>query len=121
MKVYFLTIRKHQVKDYVRVEDLQDIVKCLSHQLEFTLIDLAYELDPKYQQLHSHLMVQTLRTVYYKKHSSIKGFRLYWRLVVDQSPTKRYIHKNSHNKYEQEQIIITNYYRHHYGFIFPID
>jgi len=117
MKNYFLTIRKHQVLDYVSVEDLLDILQCLKKDLQFIVISFSYETDPKYDQLHAHLIIKTKRSVYYKKHSSINGFRLYFVPIYNSNKTLSYMNKDSTNKYEQEQIIITNYYRHHYAFI----
>ncbi len=117
MKEYFLTIRKHQVKDYVSEEDLQCILKCLGDRLQFIVIDLIYEIDSKYDQLHAHLVIETNRSVYYKNHSSINGFRIYWLPANGRKRIINYMHKDSSNKYEQEQIILSNHYRHHYGFI----
>ena len=116
MKEYFLTIRKHQVKDYVSEDDLVNILNTLERRLPLIVTDVVYEIDSKYEQLHSHIILKTPLSVYYKQHSSINGFRVYWRKVVDLKPTYSYMHKDSCNKYEQEQIIITNYYRHNYGF-----
>ncbi len=117
MKEYFLTVRKHQVKDYVSEYDLKEILNTLERRLPLIVDDVVFEIDSKYEQLHSHILLRTPKSVYYKKHSSINGFRVYWRLVVDHKPTYDYMHKDSCNKYEQEQIIISNYYRHHYGFV----
>ncbi len=116
MKEYFLTIRKHQVKDYVTKEDLDHILICLKLRLPLKVSDVTYEMDNKYGQLHSHIILSTLRSVYYKKHSSINGFRVYWRLINEKEPTYNYMYKDSVNKFDQEQILITNYYRHNYGF-----
>ncbi len=116
MREYFLTIRKHQVKDYVSEEDLVSILNTLERRLPLIVTDVVYEIDPKYLQLHSHIILKTPYSVYYKQHSSINGFRVYWRKVEDLKPTYSYMHKDSCNKYEQEQIIISNYYRHNYGF-----
>lgn len=114
---YFLTIRKHQVKDYVSEDDLVSILNTLERRLPIIVTDVVYEIDSKYEQLHSHIMLKTRKSVYYKQHSSINGFRVYWRKVVDLEPTYDYMHKDSNNKFDQEQIFITNYYRHNYGFI----
>lgn len=116
MKEYFLTIRKHQVKDYVTKEDLDHILICLKLRLPLKVAEVTYEMDTKYGQLHSHIILSTRKGVYYSKHSSINGFRVYWREIYSKEPTYGYIHKDSVNKFEQEQILITNYYRHNYGF-----
>lgn len=116
MKEYFLTIRKHQVKDYVSEADLSDIIICLERRLPIIVSDVTYEIDHKYLQLHCHVLLKIDRNVYYKQHSSINGFRVYWRPVYDSKPTYNYMHKDSCNKYEQEHIILANYYRNNYGF-----
>lgn len=117
MKEYFLTIRKHQVKDYVSVQDLLDIIELLKSRLPLEITDIVYEIDHKYNQLHSHLIARSQKSIFYKKNSSINGFRLYW-LLIDKNKKSvlSYMHKDSYNKFEQEQIILTNYYRHNYGF-----
>jgi len=117
MKEYFLTIRKHQVKDYVSDNDLSNIIELLKSRLPCEVSDLVYEIDNKYNQLHSHLIVRSQKSIFYKKNSSINGFRLYWLLIDhNKKAVMSYIHKDSYNKYEQEQIILTNFYRHNYGF-----
>ncbi len=117
MKEYFLTIRKHNVKDYVSERNISDILVELQRRLSLKIIDVVYEVENKYAQLHCHVIVKTVSSVYYKKHSSINGFRVYWRPVVNRAKVLSYMHKDSCNKYEQEQIIVENYYRHNYGFI----
>ncbi len=117
MKEYFLTIRKHQVKDYVCVEDLLDVLKCLGDLVQIKVLEITYEIDPKYQQLHSHIIIQTKRFISYRKLTSIHGFRIYWKFIKDKLTTLCYMHKDSCNEYEQQQVIISNYYRHHYGFV----
>lgn len=119
MKQYFLTIHKHQVKDYVSVQDIEDLLKSLRFLLTFKVIKITYEISRTYNQLHAHLLVQTNKVIYYKKYSSIDNFRLYWLPAVDGEKIFKYMTKDSSNKYEQQQIIITNYYRHHYGFKQP--
>ncbi len=117
MKEYFLTIAKHQVKDYVSECQITDVIKELQGKLFFRIIDVVYEIDTKYQQLHSHVLIRSRRFINYKNYTSIQGFRVYWKAVINRDPVQGYMHKDSCNKYEQEQILITNYYRHNYGFI----
>ncbi len=119
MKEYFLTIRKHNVKDYVSERNIKDITSELKNKLTLEICDLVYEIDDRYNQLHSHVIVKSNRSIYYKDNTSTKGFRIYWKPIPTRRDRERivsYMHKDSCNKYEQEQIIITNYYRHNYGF-----
>lgn len=116
MKEYFLTIAKHQVKDYVSECQITDVINELKLNLPFKVISIVYEISRKYDQLHSHVLIKSNRYINYKLYTSIKGFRVYWLAVKDRKPVISYMNKDSCNKYEQEQILITNYYRHNYGF-----
>ncbi len=115
--MYLLTIAKHQVKDYVSVKDLQDVhwaLKCRLTDLYVPL--LSYEVSPTYRQLHMHGIAITKRAVFYKENCSLLGYRIQWSRIYDLKRAIQYVFKDAHNRYEQEQIIQQNYYRHHYGF-----
>lgn len=116
MKEYFLTIAKHQVKDYVSEFNIACVIHELKRRLSFKVIDIVYEIDRKYDQLHCHVLIRSHRFINYKNNTSIIGFRVYWLPVKGDKGVISYMHKDSCNKYEQEQILLTNYYRHHYGF-----
>ncbi len=116
MREYFLTIAKHQVKDYVSEHNLKEIISELHHKLPFKVISVVYEMSNKYSQLHSHVLIKSRKYINYKQLTSIKGFRVYWLSVENREPIMSYMKKDSCNKYEQEQLLVTNYYRHHYGF-----
>lgn len=117
MKEYFLTIRKHNVLHYVSEENIASVMTELQKRLPFKVIDVVYEIDHKYDQLHSHVIIKSHKWINYKNNTSINGFRVYWKPIINGVPVKSYMHKDSCNKYEQEQILITNYYRHNYGFV----
>ncbi len=115
--VYLITIAKHQVKDYVSEEDLQRVhwaLKCRVTDLFIPLV--AYEISPKYRQLHMHGIALTKRAVFYKENCSLKGFRIQWRRVYNLPRAIGYVFKEARNSYKQEEILIDNYYAHHYGF-----
>ncbi len=117
---YLLTIRKHQVKDYVTPEEINDVILNLKLRIaSLHITQSCYELDSKYQQLHWHAWVTTDKYIYYNKYSSNNGFRIYWRSLEGKSPLGviRYLHKQATNKIVQSQIIDLNYYNHVYSFI----
>lgn len=115
--VYLLTIAKHQVKDFVDADMLDNI----HAELKWRLTDLympayAYEVSPHYRQLHLHGIALTKRAVFYKENNSLDGFRLQWKKVYNLPRALEYVYKNAHNAHVQEQILVSNYYEHHYGF-----
>jgi len=117
MKEYFLTIVKHKRLDYVSEFEIRSVLDELQKRLNINLVEVVYEIDNVYGNLHGHVLIQSPKCVTYKKHSSIKGFRVYWVPVYNGNSLLGYLHKDSINRFEQEQILTTNYYRHNYGFI----
>ncbi len=115
--IYLLTIHKHQVKDYVTTSDLDSIVSELKAKLHMNIIDYSYEIGSSHRELHSHLIVNVKGRFRYKDYTKINGFQAYWDKAYEIDRLRSYIHKDSSNVYEQEEIIIRNYYNHHYGFI----
>ncbi len=115
--IYLLTIAKHQVKDYVSQNDLLRVHTALKCRLADLYVPLvAYEISPKYRQLHMHGIALTKRAVFFKENCSILGFRIQWRKIYDLEKAIQYVYKDAYNSYIQEQILIMNYYSHHYGF-----
>ncbi len=117
MREYFLTIRRHNVKLYVSEQDILNVLCELDRRMNIKFKYIVYEIDNKYNQLHSHMLARTDKPVLFKNNSSINGFRVYWLHVYDGQPLVCYLHKDSCDKYQQEEILITNYYRQHYGFL----
>ena len=112
-KGYFLTIRKHQVKDYVDVQDIMNIIDHLITKFpSFTMGINSFEIDKTYNQLHFHAIVAIRESFLYKTNSSYGGFRLYWRPLYNKTDLISYITKDLYNKFQQDKIIIDNYYLH---------
>ena len=110
---YFITIRKHQVKDYVDVQEIMEIISYLMGRLSsLRLGSNAFEIDKRYNQLHFHVIVSVNEYFKFKGISSIRGFRVYWKKIYNHKGLIRYLYKDSPNKYKQEEIINTNYYTH---------
>lgn len=120
MKQYFLTVRAHNVKQYVSEWELIKVFRELERRIDIQFSDTVYEMDHTYDQLHCHTIVQSNKSITYKSNSSISGFRLFWKpikTILDRQRIISYIHKDCANEFDKEQILLTNYYRHHYGFI----
>ncbi len=112
-KSYFITIRKHQVKDYVDVQDITNIMNIIFAKLSsLRLGSYSYEVDNKYRQLHFHAIVYLNEYLRYRAVSSFGGFRIYWKSVYNNQRLLKYINKGFKNKYQQEQIISDNFYTH---------
>lgn len=115
---YLITIRKHRVKEYVNRHDLDDAYDSIMlKNSELKTIVFSYEIDPTYKQLHMHLVVHSNYKIYYKDNSKFNGFRIHWSPIGDERGAIKYIFKEAYNMYEQEHILIRNYYNHHYGFV----
>jgi len=117
---YFLvTLRKHQVKDYVDYQYLNAIVKVLDKHF-FNIVDYCLEFHGRYKQLHAHMIVRVSKNFYYGQHvRDVKGFIMHFKAIDnDLLKVSRYLHKHccGHSDEMLEQIKYTNYYRYHYGF-----
>ncbi len=114
---YLLTIRKHRVKEYVTEFDLDDVYSSvLTRNPRLITKVYSYEIDPTYRQLHMHLIVHSPYKITYKNNCKFNNFRIHWSPIGDQIGASKYITKKAYNEYEQEHILIMNYYNNHYGF-----
>lgn len=111
---YFITIRKHRVKEYVDVDDIINIIEYLYTKIPSLRLGIySFEIDKKYRQLYFHGLVQMKKQYFnYKSVVSHNGFRIYWKPVYHHYGLKKYINKDIHNKYKQEEIISDNYFTH---------
>lgn len=108
---YMVTIAKHQVKDYVQPGDIYKVMEELKWRfpsLHFSV--LGFELMPKYNQLHCHAIAELNEAVFYRKNSSIFGFRIQWSPVRELAGAIQYCMKDAYNKYAQQQILDINRY-----------
>lgn len=109
---YFITIRKHRVKEYVTKRELDMVRYFLSCHINGAILDTVYEVDPVYHQLHMHLWVLSAVRIRYKDLSKVMGFRIYYRQIKgDINPLLRYMRKE-----DQNEVFIKNYYMNNYGF-----
>lgn len=117
--LYFLTIRKFKVKEYVSPKELDAVLLTLQQLYSIIPKEKGAEIDPKYHQLHAHCIMSSTNKIRYKNLSRIGPFRLFWKEIKTQHDYKKisnYIKKNAYNQYKQEEILIRNYYNHHMGF-----
>ncbi len=113
-KNYFVTIRKHQVKDYVDVQEIMDIISYIKYRLPSAeLGNNCFEVDSKYRQLHFHGIFRIKEFFKYKTISTYGGFRIYWKPIYNSKTLIEYLVKNTHNQTaKQEEIISNNFYTH---------
>ncbi len=117
---YFISIHKHQVKDFITKAEIDGIIirlKWMAPSLHIQ--DSAYELGNKYNQLHYHALVTVKSSFRYKTAISIAGYRIYWKKVIDTKDIQRistYIHKTVSNRFDLEQVLECNFYLHNYAF-----
>ncbi len=119
--IYMITIRKHQVKDFVTVCELASILdNLIINDLGWASChcdNIVYEVDRTYKQLHLHCILYSDINFRYSKYSKAGKFRIHFRRVYNFDGAVGYLKKQVFNKYEQEQLIDENYFNHNYGFI----
>ncbi len=112
--LYLLTIRKSQVKDYIQQNDLDDILTFILNTTKGYLLGKGYHIHGKYKQLHMHALTQ----IPFTTNTWLNGYRIYYSKVHSNiHKVISYIHSDHKNIYELSQLLIQNYYNHHYGFI----
>ncbi len=117
-KQYLLTIRKHQVKHYITQHDLDSVVDYLKWKHDSLYVyKTAYEIEDKYKQLHMHAIVSLSHIICYRDNNKYGDYKIHWSPINSYYGAMKYITKDSFNKYEQQQILETNYFNHNYGFI----
>ncbi len=121
---YMLTITKHQKKDHVTPEELDEVVVKLQNSIDnFIVYEDAYENSGKYKQLHMHLIVSTDEAFRFSpRWTSLDGFQLKWKRVYDMRKAINYIYKDQNGsrdgqvnpKYaqNQESILWSNRWNH---------
>ncbi len=110
---YLVTIRKHQVKDYVDQQMLDFVI--LQYKLKHDTLrvyDHCYEIDSVYHQLHFHGIFGLCHPIRYKDNCSFNGFIIHWSPIGDLFGAIRYIQKQAYNVASQEQLLTLNKYCH---------
>ncbi len=117
--IYMVTIRKHRVKDFVSVFDLNQILEWLREQLRQLMIvttTIVYEVDPVHLQLHMHCIIYGSKNFRYSRYTKYNGFRIHFVEVYNLLGIESYLRKQVTDEYRQDQLIDENYFNHHYGF-----
>ncbi len=123
MKYYIVTIRKHQVKDYVSYKELSIVMDRFRQVYPRSyIVSTGVEAHGLYRQLHAHLIVGFTQFVSYKKFNSYFGFYIHFKPITIESDEDMqrclyYIHKYDWDCDMKRDIIeAENYYNYHYGF-----
>ncbi len=92
---YLVTIRKHQVLDYVDVTDLDSVAFQIFEVSNLALDTYADELDT-HNHLHRHMLCKIKKSFKYKPFTSLSGFKVQYDTVAkgDEEKVRKYIHKN---------------------------
>lgn len=79
---------------------------------------VAYEIDSR-ERLHLHTIMKREKQVLNPFRYATKEHSIHMSPFPgeDYDTVLAYIKKHAYNRYEQEQILIQNYYNHHYGFL----
>ena len=116
--LYLLTIRKSQVKDYVTIKELLDILATFHGHNYFSVRDVGFHMHGKYNQLHLHAIVFATNPV----TTWVNGFRCYWKpansYVEDplrEQKMSKYCHSDDYgHPMRLQQLLDENYYQYHY-------
>ncbi len=119
---YLLTIVKSQRKDVIYQADIDKVYDYLKWNLQSLHVHMhCYEIDSTYNQLHSHAIISIDQYFKFLHYNTFKGFYIKWDIIDkindDFKWVNRYLHKDAHNKYIQEEILTRNYYNNNYGFL----
>ncbi len=97
---YMVTLRSINRVRYVTDDELTTSLWCaILHnysKVDLNFVDITFELDPKWKQLHAHAIIGTdTKLVYRRSLTSYRGIRIYYKEIGNLSGACRYIHKNS--------------------------
>ncbi len=118
--MYLVTIRKHQVKDYVERHDLLQVMNHITEQLELVVMDTGYHIGGTYRQLHVHARVY-MKYGFHPFIRSYCGYGIHYQSIENTTETKdavcKYIHSEDLDSlFKKEQLLAENYYSHNYAF-----
>ncbi len=114
LKYYLVTVRKHQVKDFVSPVDLENILWYLSKRGVHNLYG-KWERHGRYKQLHYHFITRIPKYTL----TSFSGFRIHYERFSkgDYSAMQRYIDKHyNYHTHDQQHTSLANYFAYYYAF-----
>lgn len=119
---YAVTISKHQKKDYVDKSEIENVLSILIRNNDGKKLSfgpVVYENSGQYSQLHLHGVCTSVTSIYFKENCSIDGFRIQWKRIhsrVDYDKWIDYITKEVRNQFDQNDVLICNFYNYNYAF-----
>ncbi len=117
--IYMVTIRKHQVKDFVSKYELTSILQRLCTNLTWrinSVTNVVYEL-AKHNQLHLHCILTCCRSFQKWRYNKIDGFFIHFKNVYNLDGAVSYLQKQVRCRASQDEVFTINFFSHHYGFI----
>lgn len=120
---YLITITPNQVKHYISVQDINDVILWLKMAIpSLHILHYSYENSGHYRYLHFHAVVEVTKyfrwspyTKFGIKETHNTTFRVFWKRVTKLQGAIEYVYKDTHNNsILQDQILKNNYYLHHY-------
>ncbi len=107
---YMITIRKHQVKDYVNKYMLDEVALYLEQGIQsFYIIQQVYENSGLHKQLHYHAIAKVNKNFRYKPFVEYNGFQIHWTRVYDYYKACAYLLKDLRCK-TQDDILTDNFF-----------
>jgi len=117
-KIYLITISHRNKKKYIPKSELASKFLNLFHKVPSMLAHhFSYELGSTYSQLHLHAIITMRSSVRYSSLKWTDGYYTDWKSIKARDLPAAISYVNKTNKFEQEQAILTNWYRHNYAFI----
>lgn len=116
---YLITIAKSQVKDYVSVRELQEIIHALELEHNISCIYGKWERHGKYKQLHYHGIFWLPTRTQYSRLTKLYDMHLHFSKCIkrDIPRIKRYIDKHFHPSiHTQLDTELANYFNNKYCF-----
>ncbi len=118
---YLITIVKSRRKEAVELFELEGVKSFLQKNLRSIKFLLwCHELDHTYYQLHAHAIISIDEWFRYMNYNQIGKFHIQWDVIRhikrDFIRLNKYLHKQAHDKYKQEQLYTINFYRGINGF-----
>ncbi len=117
---YMVTIRCSQVKKFITVSMLRDVMLWLKMSIDHMYVyKHVYETSGKYQQLHMHSIVSVDKGFTFRPYTAYgdkrycKPYHIDWTKIQDITGAYKYLAKDQWYQ-EQNEILIRNEYKYHY-------
>lgn len=119
-RYYFITIRKSQVKDYVKESDLNSVYQKITKFLSIKEFDTTLDLDNT-DLLHMHIICQIKKYFRYVQCNQINGYHIDYKQLLHKRDVDRvFAYLKSKQSHSMKQRISAHKYIHprtQFGFI----